>query len=379
LVNFIFNIGSLPKIHAAHEQEARYLIETIQSVRTEFTNKMTEVFKDICDFSVYTITETDKRLKVCRTLSAIEKLKNEFNTLVDRIHKNSLDQIENATLLFNDRAKMIYKSRVQGHHYSAWVLIKEYGVYDPSTINLEMDSWRQSITEEVSRVEKGVNLQIRSTLKDFEYQKQDCELVLSNKQQLQKLKILLKGETILLEKSFQNLKESVKALYTMFKETNSLREIIDIFSYLAELHLAIFKLSAYLDHSHYKRGYVRFFTLSGTDWKIWNSEECNPDSYKNENNGQKKDTHTRGSRNSLFNSRAVENSLVFLSDQWISSAKSICINNYEAYYAGSREREVKMINDIPGTHYAYAKMIDETLHKFQDQILAFKKSEIKSA
>jgi hypothetical protein len=189
-------IEQLPQIHLTHENEARLIIDTIHNIRDSFSSKIDCIFSEIDEFAESVVSSTLNTLSKCVNVSDSRKLKEKFDILVERFNFNTSDRIEKAHLEFDHGRKILEKSKMSGNHSSAWIIIKDAGSYDPSTINSLLDNWKNSISDDVSRVQKDIGQQIKNLQKEFEYYQSDLEVSEFTKYKLKNLKTLLRGESI---------------------------------------------------------------------------------------------------------------------------------------------------------------------------------------
>lgn len=241
---------------------------------------MSAVFADMKGFLNFTLPETEKRLKGCKTQREMDKLMIQFKDLVAKFNDDVKEAIEKAKLNFDFERKMIARSRVQGNHSSAWVLIADSGLYDPATVMVELDNWKVNVTEDIVKCFTEVNLQIKSIYKDYDHYKQDCDLVVTTRKKFKKLESTFKAEQVWIEKNFQMFDQSVQVYFQKSEKVDSLKNILETFAYLRNLLIESHRLTNFLEKDG-KKGFRDYFSINPTmeDWKKWNDTVWDPTTY----------------------------------------------------------------------------------------------------
>lgn len=158
------------------------------------TERLKNVLAIIKAFVGSTLKETNHRLATSKTTMQLLNLKKEFNLLVDMFQNDIKEELGAALANFDHSKKMIGRSRTQGNHSSAWIIIKEQGVYDPTTILNVLDTWRNGMEDEMNKLLKDVSSQIKQCKKDFESYEQDSVFLDFVQLNWKRIRNMLKGE-----------------------------------------------------------------------------------------------------------------------------------------------------------------------------------------
>jgi hypothetical protein len=234
---------------------------------------MTAVFREMQEFQEKTIKETTERLKKCETLQEINKLNQQFHILIDRFNFNTAEEMERAALEFDHGKKVLSKSRIHGNHMSAWIIIKDSGAFDPSTITNLMEHYKQALSEEVSSLQKQVTLSIRNTVKEFEYYQADWDLVSFSKSKFRKMRTLLQSEMIWCEIELSEFKKSIEAMIIAYSKVETWSDILDCIEKTQLLQSKSFYLGQYLSCST-KTNFIKLTSYKSNlnSYKAWKKD-----------------------------------------------------------------------------------------------------------
>lgn len=224
-------ITQLPRIQIAHENEAKFLIDTIHSIRDNYSNSVESVFKDFDEFDTNVIKDITRQLPKCSTSQDLKKLFKRFTLEVERFNFDTSDALERAGLDFDHGRKMLEKSKQPGNHSSAWALIKEYGAYDPATIGTDLENWKKVIAEDISRAQKEILTEIKMAQKEFDYHQIDFDLEEKKRAKIKSLKMLLIGERIQSRSNLDKLDLKIKK-YSADKEDEEKSWVIIYLHYI---------------------------------------------------------------------------------------------------------------------------------------------------
>ncbi|KAJ3269647.1 hypothetical protein HDV01_001163 [Terramyces sp. JEL0728] len=177
----------------ATENAGTARIETVRNTLTDSLKNVLAIFKE---FMNSTLKETNSRLASCKSTLQVQNLKREFSILVDMFQDDIKEELGSAIANFDLSKKMIGRSRAQGNHSSAWLLIKEQGDYDAATIIAVLDNWRNGMEDEMNKLHKDVANQIKQCRNDIECYEQDNIFLDFVHLNWRKIKNLMKGEAI---------------------------------------------------------------------------------------------------------------------------------------------------------------------------------------
>ncbi|KAJ3361777.1 hypothetical protein HDU91_003739 [Kappamyces sp. JEL0680] len=263
-------IEFLPHIQLAHENEARFLIDTIHSIRDTYSSKIEAVFLQIEEFSDGALRNTMARLGKCASVMELKQLRERFLLTVERFQFNVGDEFERAGLDFDHSRKLLEKSKQPGNHSSAWLIIKEAGSYDPASIGTLLENWKGSILEDVVRTQKEVTMQIKSAQKEFDHHIADLELVEATQYRLKHLKTLLRGERISSNLKLEKLVQAIQKCREFQKTGITWVQCLDQISQFLQIAGDALEIAEYLSST--SNGHVlqmTMFTPSKDSWNQW--------------------------------------------------------------------------------------------------------------
>lgn len=245
-------IEQLPQIQLGHQNEAHFLIDTIHDIRAGFTSRVENIYNDMSAFSIGGIKVALLKLSKCPTAKEVKKLREIFSLQVERFNFDTSDAIERASLDFDHGKKMLEKSKIQGNHSSAWIIVKETGAYDPD--GRVMENWFVSVLisrkmvvgEDISRAEKDIAFEIKSALKEFDQYLVDLEFVEATKYKVANLRTLLRAESLSCQSKIRAISQSISTFKESASAHKSWTQTLDFIAKSIELNNEASKISDYL-------------------------------------------------------------------------------------------------------------------------------------
>ncbi|KAI8895319.1 hypothetical protein BC833DRAFT_168237 [Globomyces pollinis-pini] len=262
-------ITKLPQIQGAHENEAKFIVDTIHSLRDDYTSTLKTIFKDTKDFLNFTANDTLTRLKKCRSIIEITRLRKQYSIMVEQFHLDVKEGMYKCNGSFSLGKKMLGRSKTQGNHSSAWLIIKEKGQYDPNTALTLMENWRITMEDEMGKIQKDVTNQIRFAQKEFESYLQDFELIEYVDAKLRKLRMLVKGEVIWGSKLQGEFQKSIEHYNTTLNATSTWKDILQLLNEARDIELSIAHFAKYLSYSKNSLSTANSFDSVVEEWDLW--------------------------------------------------------------------------------------------------------------
>ncbi|KAJ3320516.1 hypothetical protein HDV06_005245 [Boothiomyces sp. JEL0866] len=240
------NAEELSRIAVAHENEAVFIVNAIEATRNTLTSSLKNVLAIFKEFVNSTMKETTHRLANCKSALQLHNLRKEFHILVEMFQSDIKEELGSALANFDHSKKMIGRSRAQGNHSSAWLIIKEQGTYDPGTIISVLDNWRNGMEDEMNKLQKDVSNQIKQCKKDFESYEQDFIFLDFVQLNWKKIRNMLKGETIKCNKVQSDFATTINSYILMTKSIDTWNEILILIENTRNIQREALQLAKYL-------------------------------------------------------------------------------------------------------------------------------------
>ena len=274
----------LPQIQLLHENEARFLIDTIEGIRETYAKRIELVFQEIDKFSQTALKEIQTLLKQAHNRHGVTKIGQKFDIQFGKFNYDINDMIERANLDFDHAKKMLEKSKQPGNHSSAWIIVKEATEYDPNTIGTVMEQWRNSIYDDLARAQREISFDIKIIQKEIEYNDSDFKLIAIEDEKLKKLKTLLTGEKVYAQRKQQELGGQIQKYQEQSHDNYTWENCILWISQAIEIQIQAIEISKYLSLSDQSNSfkYSSSFRPTLQSWNEWNMKYERPKSSKSQ-------------------------------------------------------------------------------------------------
>ena len=267
-------LEQLPRIQFLHENEARFLIDTIKGVRQSYSNKIEVVFKEIDNFSQITLKEIENLLKQANNSYDIAKSNQKFILALERFNFQVSDLIERANLDFDHAKKMLEKSKQPGNHSSAWIIVKDASGYDPDTIGTELEDWRMSIADDLARAQKEITTDIKLIQNEIGYYDLDFKMIDTENGKMKNLNTLLLGEKIYSSKQQEKLGAQIQKFNEQSYENHNWPNCILWISQAIEIQMFAIEVAKYLslNDPNLSFNYSTLYKPTLQSWNEWKSK-----------------------------------------------------------------------------------------------------------
>ena len=267
-------LDMLPRIQLHHENEARFLIDTIHGIREMYSSKIDTVFKEIDQFSQVSLKEIQSSLTRAKSVINVKKVDQKFDIALERFNFDVSDLIEKANLDFDHARKMLEKSKQPGNHSSAWIIVKEASGYDPNTISSELENWKMTIADDLARAQREITTEIKLMQKEIEYYSADLKMMEIADAKIKNLKTLLIGEKIYAQKLQKDLGDRIQKYVEEPHDDHTWENCIQWVSQAMEIETSAIEIAKYLSLSepHQVFKFSSSYKPSLQSWTEWKTK-----------------------------------------------------------------------------------------------------------
>eukprot|EP00842_Homolaphlyctis_polyrhiza_P004517 jgi/Hompol1/5066/HPOL_004134-RA len=169
-------ISSLQHLHTSHENEATFLLHLLNKLQSDYAASIIKLTAQSRDFSTQMIQPMLAQLESAKSVSSIQVLRQEFENAVLH-HTIALKQtLSSSTEAYDQSKSCLLKSKLPGHHLSAWLYLRDTHYIDVDHIGQEMERWRSEFDVEIEQVQTEtsnkvhqMDLEFNAYLEDFRF------------------------------------------------------------------------------------------------------------------------------------------------------------------------------------------------------------------